>query len=1070
MAYISRILDNDLVKVAGQLKHSLVGADALCIATAFFSVSGYKAMAEELNRLDDVRILIGAPKSVGGLNRGAAQAQSFEWTADGHLTPMQTLFVRSEAKACAEWMRRDSVSARTIRGGGLMHGKLYLSGIGDNPIGGIVGSSNFSAPGLGAGGRDNLELNVAIEDRFVLGELQRWFDRLWNDDARTRDVKTAIVAELERAARNYSPEMIYYKTLYEIFKDRLDAFGDDGWVQDTLSGSSIWKSLYEFQRDGALSVIQQLKALGGCILADSVGLGKTYTALAVIKYFSTLNEKTLVLCPRRLVQNWDRFRFDHTDNAFPEDKFHYEIMSHTDLGRESGQSWNGRDLDTFNWGAYDLIVLDESHNFRNDKSKRYRALMESAIKGGANPKILMLTATPVNMALSDIGNQIRLITADDDRALSEQLEIDSVDTALKLADARFREWARSEGRRKDELIRQLGGGFMRVITSASIARSRAHIKRVYGRDVPGFPKRAPVEDLNPNTIIDDDEGSFAFYDKVAGELGELKLAVYNPTAYFEDWAKEGQRINSERNLVAMMRVNLMKRLESSAHALTLTVERMIDKIDQALDKADAYEKGGEIALSLIAVAGVDMGDFGEDEESENAERALETVSGDYPFGRMNIVEWREAMRADRDLLRIIMEEIKTVRLDADGKLGLFKEQALDLVGIESETRRKLLVFTAYKDTAVYLHDALRADARFENMRTAVIYGGSVGSDFERVLDRFSPEARGKSDMGDGIDLLIATDCVSEGQNLQDCGVTLNYDIHWNPVRLFQRFGRVDRIGSPHEYVRMINYWPPKGIDNYLDMETRVRARMALADAAGTAADNVLEDDAGILENYRMNQIRAMQDNVTDIEDLEDTPTIADFSMQFFIDQLRRYLEKNSRELESIPKGVYAISDYDGVGCKARVVFCLRREHDGVVRSASSAPPPYYLVSVFLDGSGRMEISCDRAYNALRLIMNASAGRSAPDNDLYDVMDIETDNGQNMNEYSEALRFAIEDSIERSERAAIRSISRESGARTALLPSSCADGMAAFELITWFIIRPARDDGGLDDGLDQISDG
>lgn len=1054
MSYMSRILDNDSVKVAEQLKHSLVGADSLRVATAFFSVGGYEALADYLARLDDVRILIGAPRSIGGLNRGAIQAQAFDWDEHGRLSPMHALSARVEAKACAAWMRRESVSARTMRRGGLMHGKIYLSSVGGSPVGGIVGSSNFSAPGLGAGGRDNLELNVAIEDRFALREIQDWFDRLWNDDGRTRDAKAEIIAELERAARNYAPETIYYKTLYEMFKERLEAIDKDERVEDTLRGSRIWDSLYEFQRDGALSVIQRLKTLGGCILADSVGLGKTYTALAVIKYFSTLNEKTLVLCPRRLVGNWQRFLFNQVGGSFSEDKLHYDIMSHTDLGRYSGLSWNNRQLESFNWGAYDLIVIDESHNFRNDKSRRYRALMEDAIKGGANPKTLMLTATPVNMALSDVGNQIRLMTGDNDGAFSDMLEIDSVGTTLKRADARFKEWAQSENRRKDELLERLGGGFMRIITSASIARSRSHIKQVYGRDVPGFPKRAPVEDLNPQTIIDDEEGALAFYDRVAGELGDLKLAVYNPAAYFEEWAKEGQRINSEKNLIAMMRVNLMKRLESSAHALSLTVERMIEKIDQALEKADAYEKGDDINLSLIAAAGMDLGDFGEDEESDNAGRALEVVSGDYPFSRMNIGAWRHAMRDDKALLGVILNEIKPVRFEADGKLALFKSQILDLVGLGSDKRRKVLVFTAYKDTAMYLHEAIEKDARFDRMRTDLIYGGFNGARFESALDRFSPEARGGSASDSDVDLLIATDCVSEGQNLQDCGIVLNYDIHWNPVRLFQRFGRVDRIGSPHEFVRMINYWPPKGIDNYLDVETRVRARMALADAAGTATDDVLEDGDGTMENYRMNQIRAVRRDLIDIEDLEDTPTIADFSMQFFIDQLRRYLEKNSRELNAIPRGVYAISDYAGAGSKPRAVFCLRREHDGLVRSASSAPPPYYLVSVFLDGSGRVDISCERAYNALRLIMNASLGRSAPDNNLYDIMDECTDRGRNMDEYSEALWFAIEDSMERANRAAIRSISRESGGRAALLPSFGAEDMSSFELITWFIIRPA----------------
>ena len=412
MIVTRHIIDNQQATVADHLRWHLGNADAFDFVSAYFSIYGYELLMDELDGIGEVRFLFGDPASVEDLDPGARDPKSFAVTEKG-LTPNHALQQKFLAKRCAKWVRRGSVAVRSVSRSNFLHGKMYLSGS-DGEIGSaVVGSSNFTKSGLGGSDRSNLEINLAVSDAATLAELREWFDRLWKDAHRTEDVKQKVLDALARVGRDHAPEVVYYKTLYELFRKEIEArlAGDEGLLATGFYDSQVWNALYEFQKDGARGAIAKLRQHNGCILADSVGLGKTYTALAVIKYLEQRNERVLVLCPRKLYENWSLYQASngHVQNPFPHDRFSYTLLAHTDLSRDSGRS-GSVDLANFNWGNYDLVVIDESHNFRNSDGQRYQKLLNEIIAAGSHTKVLMLSATPVNTSLIDLRNQVYLMT------------------------------------------------------------------------------------------------------------------------------------------------------------------------------------------------------------------------------------------------------------------------------------------------------------------------------------------------------------------------------------------------------------------------------------------------------------------------------------------------------------------------------------------------------------------------------------------------------------------------------------------------------------------------------------
>ena len=863
--------------VADFLREKIKDGSHLSIVSAYFTIYAYDALKEVLDPIEHLDFLFGEPSFVNRLDPSKDQKKAFMIDANG-LELVNKLQQKRVAKECAEWIER-KVDIKTIKQTNLLHGKMYhiaTQGVEDA----ILGSSNFTVRGLGLGnGGNNIELNLIVDGNRDRQELKQWFTDLWNNEALVRDVKEDVLQYLRKLYCNHSPQFIYYLTLFHLFRDFLDGTRelDDALRRVALPDTHVWRTLFTFQKDGAKAAINNILKYNGCVLADSVGLGKTFTALAVIKYFELKNERVLVLCPKKLNRNWTVYRSNSTLNPFVDDRFRFDVLHHTDLSRESGDS-NGLRLDDLNWGAYDLVVIDESHNFRNNKlatqrpgdkkqrRSRYQRLMEDIISNGVRTKVLLLSATPVNNQLSDLRNQISFIAGADvarnavaDAAFAGNLEISSVKETMQKAQTHFTNWSKRppEQRKTRELIAAIGGDFFKLLDGLSIARSRRQVASYYSGEMQklgGFPKRPPPKAIHAQIDLD---SRFLSFEQLNAEISaeSLRLSLYHPTRFLRDdlpekissayqdkilggFTQEGR----ERILIAMMKVNFLKRLESSVDSFRLTLTRTIEKIDALEKRISAFEQHqnehGEIDYDELTPDQLDDPDFDKDEFTVGGRRRIH-------LAHLKLPEWLKAVRNDRAQLQYLLERTQSVTVKRDGKLAELKKLIEAKVSHPNTNRdgkanRKVLVFTAFSDTARYLYEHISPWAR-QNLKihTALVCGDGGnfaslgGADYDDILTNFAPIAKRRpeqlvhfANQYEEIDLLIATDCISEGQNLQDCDLLINYDIHWNPVRIIQRFGRIDRIGSRNDAVQLVNFWPVADLDRYLNVKYRVEARMA----------------------------------------------------------------------------------------------------------------------------------------------------------------------------------------------------------------------------------------------------
>ena len=1071
MADGSRILDNREHNVADHLRDNLWGADVFRLVSAYFSIYGYDLLAEALGGVREVRFLFGDPGSVGEVDPGRKDPKTFSLTEQGNLTPKHVLRQKALALACAQWIGSDRVKVRSISRSNFLHGKMYLTDSAGSGTA-VVGSSNFTQSGLGGGFRPNLEINLATSDAGTHDELREWFDKLWRDRNLTADVKQEVLDALARIGQEQAPEFIYFKTLFELFRNEIDARLDSNRRLDDihLYDTQVWKALYEFQRDGARSVISRLRQYNGCILADSVGLGKTYTALAVIKYFELRNERVLVLCPRKLRENWLLYPAytNQQGNPFAADRFGYTLLSHTDLSRDGGTSGDVN-LSRFNWGGFDLVVIDESHNFRNDGGQRYARLIDDIIKQGARTKVLMLSATPVNTSLIDLRNQIYLMTEKRDDVFRESLGIGNVGTVLSAAQKQFKSWENQKGKRdKAQLLERLGADFLGLLNGVSIARSRRQIEQFYAQEVERIG-RFPEHEKPDNRYPDTDRAGHLSYQGVAGQIGNFKLSVYRPTDYLIDETRiaelkaERQRRNfnqadRERFLIEMIRTNFLKRLESSAHALTLTLNRTVGRIDGLLERIDQFEKVQQRKPETVEVA-PDEQDFEEDDDF-----VINRARHPYRLSELDLGRWRADLERDRETLDAARRQVEAITPERDGKLAEIRRLIHDKVerpasDQDGNANRKLLVFTTFKDTAEYLYNNLGDLAGEMGVNMAMVSGDAThttcgANDFNAILSNFAPRARSRVDSDAcTIDLLIATDCISEGQNLQDCDTVLNYDIHWNPVRLIQRFGRIDRIGSRSKTVRMVNFWPTQDMETYLRLENRVRARMALADMAASGDEDPLsEEDAQIELRFRDEQLLKLREEIIDLDELEDTPALSDFTLDYFFAQLLQYLEKNRDQLEALPNGAYAVSAASAPTATPGVVFFLRQRNTGASPRSRRASPvhPFYLV--YIRDDGQIRFGCANTKQALDVFEAASVGRVSPIPSLCDRFNAETDNGHDMTHYSGLLNAVVAHITQAHQTNQAAGLGL-GGSRDFKLSTADESPTAAsdFELITWLVI-------------------
>jgi superfamily II DNA or RNA helicase len=904
-----------------------------------------------------------------------------------------------------------------------------------------------------------------------------------------------VLAYLAQLYRDNAPEFIYFKTLFHLFEAYLSQEAQSSLlaIQQQIVDTDIWKALFEFQKDGVKGAINKMLAYNGCILADSVGLGKTYEALAVIKYFELRNERVLVLCPKKLRDNWTVYQAQNNSelNPFVRDRFAYTVLSHTDLSRDGGRTGDV-DLAALNWGNYDLVVIDESHNFRNNTAgrrgedgavirlSRYQRLMQDIIQTGVKTKVLLLSATPVNNTLKDLRNQIYFITEDQDDALLGSLGIASIQETLRVAQLTFNDWAKDSSERKtSELMERLSSGFFKLMDGLTIARSRRHVQKFYRSSLAqlgGFPERLQPQSLYPATDLLDE---FMSYDRLNDEIERYQLSLFNPSRYVlpEHQARyvaervaQFSQATRENYLIGMMKVNFLKRLESSVYAFDLTLKRTIQKMDDLKARIQHFQQ--------FQAANPDL-DFDElsveDVDDEELIAAFEVSKARFKLAHLDLTRWLADLRRDREQLHILELSAREITPERDAKLAELKRlirQKAQTPTVDKLGRpgRKLLVFTAFADTAVYLYDALAPWARAElGLHVALVTGGSSQNrttlgrnEFSAILTNFSPIAKRRAQMRNmpqegEIDLLIATDCISEGQNLQDCDTLVNYDIHWNPVRVIQRFGRIDRIGSIHHAVRLVNFWPTQDLDKYISLKARVEARMALVDLSATADDNLLnveELEDLIVEDlkYRDRQLKRLREEVLDLEDFSESVALTDFTLDDFRAELTRYIEANRQALHDAPLGLMAVvlphPDFPVI--QPGVIFCLRQA--GGARSDTVNPlQPYFLVYVLDDGMVRFSFTHPK--QILEIMRALCAGKTQPYDDLCRLFDQQTQQGHAMAGIDELLQRALS-SLQ-------KTFTRRAGSllqtgRNAVLPerSQQVTDQTEFELITWLVIQQA----------------
>jgi SNF2 family DNA or RNA helicase len=1100
---ISGIRDNHKRGIVGDFLKSHIKDDSLLsVVSAFFTIYAYDQLRDWLDKIDHMKFLFGEPRFVRALDPEKSEKKSFVIGSDG-LRLANTLQQKRVAKECSDWIR-EKVSIKSIKQTNFLHGKMYHIENGEVAHA-LVGSSNFTTHGLGLSqGANNIELNLIVDSDRDRIDLKSWFDDLWNDSKLVDDVKEEVLQYLAQIYQNHSPEFIYYKTLFHLFEDYLGDTGktDADIAKTTLFDTEIWKTLFRFQQDGAKGAINKIISHRGCILADSVGLGKTYSALAVIKYFELKNERVLVLCPKKLRENWTVYRLNDQLNPFLGDRFRYDVLHHTDLSRDRGYSGD-ISLETLNWGNYDLVVIDESHNFRNNvpgrkdengnivRRSRYERLMQDIIQSGIGTKVLLLSATPVNNDLKDLRNQIYFITAGSDTTFTQSIGIPNIKETLRQAQGHFTAWAKQTPvkRKTSDLLLRLGSDFFKLLDELTIARARRHVQKYYQDEMVRlgkFPKRLKPITLAPEI---DRSGLFMSYDRLSAEIDGYTLSLFNPSRFVLDEfkleyeKKIGNFTQNQREdfLIGMMKVNFLKRLESSVHSFALTMERTIEKIGSLEKRLNTF-KAFRDQYPNVDFETLNPEEM-EDEELADAMEVGKKLT--FKTAHIDIDKWLEALHSDKQQLNNLYLQAKDVSPERDAKLTELKKLIAGKVHNPAlnklnKPNRKVLVFTAFADTAKYLYDNLYewASAELwihaalvtgtgENKTTYQPKGYFQHTEFNHILTNFSPVSKRRSRITSmpqegEVDLLIATDCISEGQNLQDCDFLVNYDIHWNPVRIIQRFGRIDRIGSINTTVQLVNFWPTPNLDQYISLKHRVEARMALVDIAATFEENLLktEDLEDLIKEdlkYRDRQLLRLKDEVIDLEDLDDSISLTEFTLDDFRIDLLKYLEANRALLEGSPFGLYTVvPPHQEIKTIAPgVVFCLRQKAGSDKKSGERETEqinplqPYFLVYVLEDGNVRLSFAHPK--QILSIYRELCVDKAVPYETVCALFDQHTHDGKDMELYSNLIERAV-GSIATTFRKRIAT-GIQSG-RSFVIPKETEQANEAtdFELVTWIVIK------------------
>lgn len=1075
-----QIIDNINKTVKEDLQESIRRGSKMSVAAACFSMYAYQELKKQLEQVDEFSFIFTSPTFVKEraekekrefyiprLNRESSlYGTEFEIKLRNEMTQ------RAIARECADWIRRKATFKSNTTGenmGGFMTVASKEEQVAYMPING------FTTVDLGCErGNNSYNMVNRIEAPFATQYIQL-FDTLWNDKAKMQDVTDVVIENISSVYNENSPEFIYFITLYHVFSEFLDDISEDVLPNEAtgFKQSKIWSMLYDFQRDAVLAIINKLEKYNGCILADSVGLGKTFTALAVIKYYENRNKSVLVLCPKKLAANWNTYRDNYVNNPIAVDRLNYDVLFHTDLSRNGGTS-NGLDLDRLNWGNYDLIVIDESHNFRNgeggagthksDGENRYQVLMRKVIRAGVKTKVLMLSATPVNNRFYDLRNQLALAYEGNADVMDQRLNTTkSIDEIFRQAQRAFNAWSelKPEQRTTDALLRTLDFDFFEVLDSVTIARSRKHIERYYDTSEIGkFPERLKPISLRPNLT---DLNQAIDYNQIYELLSSLTLCIYTPSDYifpskldkYMDRGKANLTMQGrEFGIQRLMSINLLKRLESSVFSFNLTLKRIWQLIHTTIEGIDHYEKYGNADITMYEAgeSDFDMEDSNTDFFSVGKKTKIDLEDMDYK-------SWRKALQQDADNLELLILMVADITPEHDTKLQtLFRLLDDKMAHPINPGNKKVIIFTAFSDTAGYLYEHVSEYMKNRyGLDTAVITGAIDGKTtakglkptLNNVLTCFSPVSKDKAVLLPNnpteIDVLIATDCISEGQNLQDCDYLINYDIHWNPVRIIQRFGRIDRIGSRNAYIQLVNFWPNMTLDDYINLKSRVETRMKITVMTATGDDDLINpEEKGDLE-YRKQQLKRLQEEVVDLEDMSTGISIMDLGLNEFRLDLLAYI-KSHGDLEKTPRGLHAVVPKTE-GCPEGVIFVLKNVNNSVNIDNQNRIHPFYMVYISTEG----EIVCDylNPKGLLDDVRLLCRGKSEPIKALCAQFNRETDDGRNMSEMSELLSMAIDSIIDAKADNDIDSLFK-SGGTSALM--SAVSGLDDFELICFFVVK------------------
>jgi len=1062
------LLDNkNHGKVGLELKNSIGKNAKLSVLSHLFSIYGYASLKKELSTLSGARILL------------SKWDDNFIHTLAGSLEEIRfknNLDQAQIAKEFSSWLAKD-VQIKSLVGSAVNQNLFHVKNQ-DGKDFCIQGSSGFTTSGLGETNSSAIEINIGISDKEGTNQMLQWFDTIWNNPKSALNIKKEITEQLEYLAEEKPANLIYFITLYNLFKDFIEDIDEDNIIRSKtgFKETLVWNKLYKFQKDGVLGAIDKLERYNGCIIADSVGLGKTFEALAVIKYYELRNDRILVLCPKKLRDNWTVFTINDKRNILSADRFNYDVLNHTDLSRTSGKSGEVN-LETLNWENYDLIVIDESHNFKNAGTKtgaisRYQKLMDQVIRAGVKTKVLMLSATPVNSRMNDLKNQVAFITEGKDNALSDH-GIASIENTLKIAQTKFNEWLKlPDGQRKTaSLLEKMNFGYFKLLDILTIARSRKHIEKYYDvAEIGKFPERLKPKNIKADIDID---GKFPPLKDVNMTIKKLNLAAYAPLEYvrmdkqeeysrkYDQAVKDGasvfRQVDRERNMIHLMRVNMLKRMESSINSFHITVERLQNKIGNLLSQIQDQENSEFEELSI------------EDIETDSSEFEEYLIGNKIKvlIQDIDLIRWKQDLEEDYKLLGILVEEAKKIDATKDAKLQKLKEVISDKIANPlNENNKKVIIFTAFSDTAQYLYKNISPWVKEKHKIHSALVTGSglnqcsdknIGKDLNNILTNFSPISKERnkidSEATNHIDILIATDCISEGQNLQDCDMLINYDIHWNPVRIIQRFGRVDRLGSHNDKIQLANFWPNMELDEYINLEARVSGRMVLLDISATGEENVIDYDETRQMNdleYRRNQMKQLQDAVIDIEDIDGSVSITDMTLNDFRMDLSSFMKDNLTVLEKSPSGFFAAISGNLDEIPEGTIFCLRDIHKEVSENSNYSLAPYYMVYVASDGN--IILNHLQSKKILDIFKKLCGSAKSLDENAIKNLKEATKNGKDMSSYKFMLEAAISNISGKNDEKGVESLFNRGGT---ILSQDSFKGIEDFEVISFLIIKEQK---------------